>query len=88
MDGFPDKEARANLKDGLIATLAAKIRKLEEKNVNHVAEKKVKKDPNTQHVAQLLRRVEQEERVKNGARSQAQKMKACKMFITDLLNRI
>ena len=68
MVGLLEKVEKVNLKDGLIATHVGKTQKLVEKNVNHVVEKKVKKEQNIQHVDQHLQLVEPPKKVRAGVK--------------------
>ena len=63
-----DKVAKESHKVGLIATLAEKTKRLAEKSVKLVAEKKGRSVQNTQRVVQHLLLVEQKVKAKNGVR--------------------
>ena len=67
-DGSQGKVVKENPKDGLIVTLAAKIKNQEERNANLVEEKRVKKDLNILLVVQLLLLAEHAVKARSGAR--------------------
>lgn len=73
VSGSPDRVGRVLHPGGLTVILVEKIKRLGEKNVNLVEEKKEKKDQNILHVGQLLRNALMKGKVRHGAKNQKNK---------------
>ena len=70
MDGFLGKAEKESHLAGLIATLAEKTRRQEEKSASHVAEKKARREQNIHLVGQHLVLAAHQAKDRNGVRNQ------------------